>query len=196
MKTGSTITLFRPVGQAELDLIIQSDWKKFPPRLPEQPIFYPVLNQEYAAYIAQYWNAKYDGTGYVLKFEVDAKFIQPYQVHTVGAHRDQEYWIPAEELVHFNDAIVGKIELIQSFQRWTVYLLRCSDDTLYTGITLDLERRIKEHNTGKKGAKYTRGRTPVSLVKSFLRYSKGDALKLEHRIKNLSREDKLTFEDT
>lgn len=73
---------------------------------------------------------------------------------------------------------------------WFVYLLRCSDDTLYCGITNDLERRIKQHNEGK-GAKYTRGRGPVALIKSFTCDSKSEALKLEYKIKQLSREDKL-----
>lgn len=73
---------------------------------------------------------------------------------------------------------------------WFVYILRCSDDTLYTGITNDLERRIKQHNEGK-GAKYTRGRGPVALVKSFECESKSEALKLEFAIKKLSREEKL-----
>jgi putative endonuclease len=74
--------------------------------------------------------------------------------------------------------------------KWFVYIVRCSDDTLYTGITNDLERRIKQHNEGK-GAKYTRGRGPVALIKSFQCVSKSEALKLEYKIKQLSKEDKL-----
>lgn len=77
-------------------------------------------------------------------------------------------------------------------KKWYVYIVRCSDDTLYTGITVDVERRIKQHNEGK-GAKYTRGRGPVALVKFFTRDSKGEALKLEHHIKQLSKEEKLKF---
>ena len=73
---------------------------------------------------------------------------------------------------------------------WFVYILRCSDDTLYTGITNNLERRIEQHNKGK-GAKYTRGRGPVALVKSFEVDSKSEALKLEFKIKKLSKEEKL-----
>ncbi len=53
MSQPRTVTLYRPVGPAELDLIEATGWRKFPPRLPEQPIFYPVLNEEYAAQIAQ-----------------------------------------------------------------------------------------------------------------------------------------------
>ena len=77
-------------------------------------------------------------------------------------------------------------------KKWYVYILRCSDDTLYTGITVDVERRIKQHNEGK-GAKYTRGRGPVALVKSFELNSKSEALKLEYRIKQLSKEEKLKY---
>ena len=73
---------------------------------------------------------------------------------------------------------------------WYVYLLKCSDETLYCGITNDLEKRIQKHNDGK-GAKYTKGRTPVVLFKSFECASKSEALKLEYKIKQLSREEKL-----
>lgn len=73
---------------------------------------------------------------------------------------------------------------------WFVYILRCSDDTLYTGITNNLERRINQHNQGK-GAKYTKGRGPVILIKSFECATKSEALKLEYKIKQMSREEKL-----
>ncbi len=72
---------------------------------------------------------------------------------------------------------------------WTVYLLRCSDQTLYTGITNNLEQRVKAHNEGK-GAKYTRGRGPVEVVWSQTGFSKSEALKIELRIKNFSRKEK------
>jgi putative endonuclease len=78
--------------------------------------------------------------------------------------------------------------------KWFVYIVECSDKTLYTGITTDIERRIKQHNKGK-GAKYTRGRGPVALVKSFERLTKGEALKLEYQIKQLSREEKLNYDE-
>jgi putative endonuclease len=76
--------------------------------------------------------------------------------------------------------------------QWCAYLLECNDagKTLYTGITNDLEARIAKHNAGI-GAKYTRGRTPVKLLKSFLVSSKSEALKAEHKIKKLSRKQKL-----
>lgn len=77
-------------------------------------------------------------------------------------------------------------------KQWVVYILKCSDDTLYTGITNDIENRLKKHNEGK-GAKYTRGRTPVVLMVSFVVESKSLALKEEYRIKKLSKEEKLNL---
>ncbi len=111
--------LFRPVGQAELDLIAGSGCCSFPPRLPEQPIFYPVLNEKYACEIAEKWNAadKSSGyKGYVTKFEVADDFIKRYKIQTVGAGYHQEFWIPAEELDAFNKHIIGKIEVIKCFE--------------------------------------------------------------------------------
>ena len=108
--------LYRPVGQAEYDLIIQSDCSRFPPRLPEQPIFYPVLNRQYAHEIAAKWNTRYADSGfrgYVTRFQVDDAFISRYSVQTVGASYHQELWVPAEELEEFNRHIVGKIETIE-----------------------------------------------------------------------------------
>lgn len=78
---------------------------------------------------------------------------------------------------------------------WYVYILECSDQTLYTGITNNLEKRISKHNEGK-GAKYTRGRGPVTLVRSFTCSSKSEALKLEYKIKQLSKEEKLSYVPT
>lgn len=73
---------------------------------------------------------------------------------------------------------------------WTVYILRCKDDTLYTGITDDLPHRLAAHNAGK-GAKYTRGRGPVVLVYREEAADKSAALKREHAIKQLTRAEKL-----
>lgn len=113
-----TIILFRPVGSKELALIEASDFSAFPPRLPEQPIFYPVLNEEYATQIARDWNAKYndDKIGYVTKFAVRKDFLNRYEVKTVGGATHKEYWIPAEDLEEFNRNIVGKIEIISKFK--------------------------------------------------------------------------------
>ncbi|MDC3985925.1 ADP-ribosylation/crystallin J1 [Polyangium jinanense] len=107
-----TTMLYRPVGQAELDLIAASGFRRFPPRLPEQPIFYPVCNEEYAVQIAARWNTADGNVGYVTRFAVRSDFLAKYDVHIVGSRVHAEYWIPAEELEAFNDAIVGAIEVI------------------------------------------------------------------------------------
>ena len=112
-----TITLYRPVGAAELALIRQSGFKRFPPRLPEQLIFYPVLNEEYATQIARDWNAKSSGSGFVTRFQMNASFFSVYDVHTVGSALHREYWIPAEDLPQFNENIVGSIEVIAECHR-------------------------------------------------------------------------------
>lgn len=108
--------LFRPVNQQELDLIIQANWERFPPRLEGQPIFYPVLNEEYATQITREWNVPSYGVGYVLRFEVRDEFLAAYEVQKVGLDHHLEFWIPAEELEEMNDNILGKIELIQTFR--------------------------------------------------------------------------------
>ena len=115
MPDQTTVTLFRPIGQAELDLIRQAEWAAFPPRLPDQPIFYPVLNEEYAVQIARDWNTRDGGIGYVVRFEVESAFLRRYEVQTAGARIHQEYWIPAEELEEFNRHIVGRIEVLARF---------------------------------------------------------------------------------
>ena len=110
-------TLYRPVGAKELALIRASGDTAFPPRLPEQPIFYPVLTEAYAVQIARDWNAKQTGVGYVTRFQVRASFLARYTVQTVGSSIHREYWIPAEELAAFNRYIVGPIEVIAEFRR-------------------------------------------------------------------------------
>ncbi|MBQ7646323.1 MAG: hypothetical protein IJS94_03540 [Clostridia bacterium] len=110
------MVLYRPVGTAELKLIRESGYTAFPPRLPEQPIFYPVLNEEYACEIAEKWNAKEgDRRGYVTRFSVDDGYIMRYEIHTVGNRIHKELWIPAEELDRFNAHIIGKIEIIKEY---------------------------------------------------------------------------------
>lgn len=111
-------TLYRPVGAKELKLIEESGFSGFPPRLPEQPIFYPVLNEAYATQIARDWNARLneDKVGYVTRFEVTTAYLDQFEVKCVGGETHQEYWIPAEELDHFNKNIVGKIEVIAEFK--------------------------------------------------------------------------------
>lgn len=187
-----TVTLFRPTGPKELELIKKSGWKRFPPRLPEQPIFYPVLSELYAEKIAKDWNVKASGSGYLLEFYVKESYLSKYKIQNAGGREHQEYWIPAEDLEEFNNNIVGKIYKIKSFYKWFVYILECKDGTLYTGITNNLDKRIKQHNEGK-GAKYTRGRGPVKVVKTFELFDKGDALRLERKIKKMSPAEKLGY---
>ena len=105
----------------ELKLIEESNYSKFPPRLPEQPIFYPVLTEEYAIEIASGWNAKYndDHKGYVTKFEIDDTYCGQFEIHQVGDEYHKEFWIPAERLEEFNLHIVGKIDIINEFSSHT-----------------------------------------------------------------------------
>jgi hypothetical protein len=110
-----TTTLYRPVGPAELDLIAASGWRSFPPRLPEQPIFYPVLREEYAAQIAERWNVRESGVGYVTAFDVDAEYVAKFEVKQVGGREHLELWVPAEELAAFNRHIVGVIRVVRRF---------------------------------------------------------------------------------
>jgi len=111
--------LFRPVGTKELELIAESGYKKYPPRLPEQPIFYPVLNETYATEIASQWNVTYneDHKGYVTKFEIEDVYAAQFEVHVVGSSYHQELWIPAEELDIFNQHIIGYIQVINEFSK-------------------------------------------------------------------------------
>src|SRR5689334_6520371 len=102
-----TEVLYRPVGIKEMELILETDSKAFPPRLPEQPIFYPVLNFEYASQIARDWNAKSpEGAGFVTQFEVDAAYVSHFEEHVVGNKVHRELWVPANELDEFNKHIV------------------------------------------------------------------------------------------
>lgn len=113
--TRETITLWRPVGPAELSLIEESGMRGFPPRLPEQPIFYPVTTEDYAIKIARDWNVPASGSGYVTQFEVRSDYLAKHAVQDAGGREHQEYWIPAEEMDAFNAAIVGVIEVVRSY---------------------------------------------------------------------------------
>jgi hypothetical protein len=97
-------------------LIAASGWREFPPRLPGQPIFYPVTNEAYAIQIARDWNVKSDGAGFVTKFDVDAYYLSRYPVQKVGGEIHTEYWIPTEDLAVFNRNIVGQITVIAEFR--------------------------------------------------------------------------------
>lgn len=111
-REGESIVLYRPVGPKELELIEATGNRRFPPRLADQPIFYPFCDEEYATQIARDWNVPNSGAGFVTRFRVRADFLASYDVHVVGGRTHVEYWIPAEELEAFNDAIVGEIEVI------------------------------------------------------------------------------------
>ncbi|MDX3492725.1 hypothetical protein ACKI1I_00065 [Streptomyces turgidiscabies] len=111
-----TTTLWRPTGPKELDLVRDLNWRAWPPRLPEQPIFYPVLNEDYAVKIARDWNVKHDGAGFVTRFEVDSEFLSRYPVQQAGGRTILELWIPAEELDDLNDHIVGEIQVVHEFR--------------------------------------------------------------------------------
>ncbi len=110
-----TVTLYRPTGPEELALVAQSGYLRWPPRLPEQPIFYPVTNEAYAVEIARDWNVPQSGTGFVTRFEVLESFMRRYETHIVGAARHEEWWIPAEDLEALNAHLVGRIEIVHSF---------------------------------------------------------------------------------
>jgi hypothetical protein len=110
-------TLYRPVGPKELELIAASGYREFPPRLREQPIFYPVLNEEYARQIARDWNVPASGAGYVIRFAVRMSFADRYPVRTVGASVHQELWVSAEELPELNRNIVELLEVTAKFTR-------------------------------------------------------------------------------
>ena len=93
-----TIAVCRPTGAEELELLKQSGFRRWLPRLPEQPIFYAVTDEDYARQIAIQWNVKGSGTGYVTRFTVRRSFIDRYQVHQVGGRNHMEWWIPAEHV--------------------------------------------------------------------------------------------------
>lgn len=112
-----TVTLWRPTGPEELLLVEQSGWTRWPPRLADQPIFYPVLNEDYAVRIARDWNVKASGEGHVTRFQVRRDFLDEFDVQQVGGETILEYWIPAERLEELNDNIVGKIDVTRSFRR-------------------------------------------------------------------------------
>ena len=119
MSQPETTTLWRPVGQAELDLVAASDFRAFPPRLEWQPIFYPVLNEEYATKIARDWNTNDEASGHVghvLRFHVQREYAERFEPQRVGGRGIDELWEPAEELDEFNDHIVGRIELVATYR--------------------------------------------------------------------------------
>lgn len=113
-----TVTLYRPVGLKEMELIINTDYKAFPPRLYWQPIFYPVLNEAYAIQIAAEWNTKDQFSGYcgiVTAFDLNKEYFSKQEVQNVGSEIHNELWIPAEKLDVFNQNIMGSIRMAKVF---------------------------------------------------------------------------------
>jgi len=112
--------LFRPTGLAEIRLVRDTDWRRWPPRLPEQPIFYPVLNFEYAEQIARDWNSidrSNNFLGFVTRFELAEDFARRYEMQIVGAAaKHQELWIPAEDVAEMNANIIGTIDLVAAYR--------------------------------------------------------------------------------
>ena len=108
--------LYRPVSLQELESIYDSGMKAFPARLPQQPIFYPVLDLEYARKTASDWNVKRGQfAGYVTQFKVDDDFIKHYEKHAVGKTDYQELWIPEEDMEEFNRHLVGHIKVVEAY---------------------------------------------------------------------------------
>ncbi len=110
------VTLWRPTGPEEMELVRASGLRRWPPRLAEQPIFYPVLNEQYATKIARDWNVPASGVGYVTRFDVEADYLSQFPVRQAGGRDILEYWIPADRLEEFNDHIVGNIVEVAKFE--------------------------------------------------------------------------------
>jgi len=99
-------------------LVVEADFRGFPPRLAHQPIFYPVLDRDYAVQIARDWNTVDEASGFagwVTEFEVDEEFVAKYPVQLAGARSHRELWVPAEDLGEFNRHIVGRIRVTEAF---------------------------------------------------------------------------------
>ncbi|MEV0130152.1 hypothetical protein AB0H83_17045 [Dactylosporangium sp. NPDC050688] len=107
-----TTVLWRPVGPQELRLVEEAGWRRWPARLPDQPIFYPVLNEAYATQIAREWNVPASGVGHVTRFRVETAFARRYPTRRAGGGHILELWIPAEDVDALNAHLVGTIELV------------------------------------------------------------------------------------
>ena len=109
--------LYRPTGLAELKLVAATHWTAWPARLPDQPIFYPVLTLDYARKIARDWNAHdlFSGyIGFVTRFNITEQAAVRYPVQVAGGRSHGELWLPAEELAEFNRQIIGRIIVLES----------------------------------------------------------------------------------
>ena len=114
--SGEVVVLYRPTGPKELELVAANGYRRWPPRLPDQPIFYPVTNEEYAKEIAVRWSVPESGVGFVTRFSVKKDFMDRYEIHKVGGENHVEWWIPAEDLEELNENITGLIEVIGEYR--------------------------------------------------------------------------------
>jgi hypothetical protein len=115
MPDDDAITVWMPISPERLRLIRQDGMRALPPS--EQPMFYPVLSEEYAQRMARDWNILSSGVGYVARIRVRAEFLNRYEAHSVGGSGHPEYRIPAADLEAFNAAILGQIEIVAEFHR-------------------------------------------------------------------------------
>ncbi len=130
--------LYRPVGLYEMEKILNDNGNGFPPRFSIQPIFYPVLNLEYAQQIAKEWNQKDIESGYVgfvTEFEIDDEYFNTFEVQCVGGKIHQELWVPSEELSNFNSHLQGPIKIKEAFY-----------GELYQGVSPKKVSGFKEEN--------------------------------------------------
>lgn len=112
MGSSEVTTLYRPVGPVQLQHIVASGWQSFPNRKVRQRYFYPMLHESFAHRVAQDWNVRNSGVGYVTRFKVRRTFLEHYPVYIVGGPEHKEYRIEAEQLAMLNENIVGRIEVI------------------------------------------------------------------------------------
>lgn len=95
---------------------VDAGMRAFPPHLPEQPTFYPVVTQDYAIKIARDWNVAQSGAGQVTRFAVRRDFLDRHRVQEAGGRAHREYWLPAQDPDASNAAIVGEIEVTHEFR--------------------------------------------------------------------------------
>jgi hypothetical protein len=110
--------LYRPIGLRELRLIADASWRAWPPRLPHQPIFYPVLSFSYARTIARDWNPPDEASGFVgfvSRFQLKDEFAAKYEPQRAGGEAHVELWVPASDLPELNQHIRGFIEIVEAF---------------------------------------------------------------------------------
>jgi hypothetical protein len=108
--------LYRPMDMEELRLVYDTGMSAFPPRKPEQPIFYPVLSLQYANEIASKWNVQSgSASGYVARFTLDDAYAAHFEPQRVGGSHHIELWVPSEELSRFNKYIVPTITIISAY---------------------------------------------------------------------------------